>query len=195
MILEDTSVRFYLLLLLLLYGARLVELLVSRRHTHRAMATGAVETGQGHFRWMVVFHTLFPVCCGLEVVLLHRSFPGLLGWLALAVTLLAQGLRWWVIATLGNAWTVRIIVLPNHKPVTHGPFRLVRHPNYLAVILEILAVPLIHGAWLMALIGTTVNALILQARIRAEETALGPDHAAAFAGRPRLLPGVRRVGN
>lgn len=188
----DTSVRLYLLLLLLLYGARLVELLVSRRNTRRALAAGAIETGQGHFRWMAAFHAVFPLACGLEVVLLQRAFPGNLGWLALSVAILAHILRWWVIVTLGEAWSVRIIVRSDRPPVTRGPYRLLRHPNYLAVVLEIGSVPLIHGAWLTALIGSTLNALILRVRIRAEERALGSAHAAAFAGRPRLVPGVHR---
>jgi methyltransferase len=190
---DDVSLRLYLLLLLLLYGERLAELIISRRHTRGALAAGAVEVGRAHFRWMAAFHGLFPLACALEVVLLHRPFPGLLGWLALAVFLLAQGLRWWVVATLGEAWTVRIIVHPQRSPVTAGPFRLVRHPNYVAVVLEILAVPLIHGAWLTALGGTAVNALLLRTRIPAEEAALGPAHAAAFAARPPILARRRRV--
>ena len=187
------SVQLYLLLLLLLYGERLAELVVSQRNARRALEAGACETGQGHFRVMAAFHALFPLSCGLEVVLLQRPFPGLLGWIALAATVIAQGLRWCVVATLGTAWTVRIIVPLDKEPVTTGPFRFVRHPNYLAVILEIVAVPLVHGAWLTALVGSVLNALLLRVRIRSEEEALGPAHAAAFADRPRLLPGVRRV--
>jgi methyltransferase len=190
---HDVSLRLYLLLILLLYGERLAELIVSHRHTRRALAAGAVEVGREQFRWMALFHAVFPLGCALEVALLHRSFPGLPGWLALAVFLLAQSLRWWVVATLGQAWTVRIIVHPKRPPVTGGPFRLVRHPNYVAVVLEIVAVPLIHGAWLAALGGTVLNALLLRKRIPAEEAALGPVHAAAFAARPPILARRRRV--
>jgi methyltransferase len=102
---------------------------------------------------------------------------------------LAQGLRYWAIFTLGERWNVRILVLPNAAPVTRGPYRWVRHPNYVAVVMEILLVPLVHGAWLTAAAFTVANAVVLRIRIRAEEAALGPGYAAAFAGRPRFIPG------
>jgi methyltransferase len=88
---------------------------------------------------------------------------------------------------------VRVVTAPDHEPVTSGPYRWVRHPNYVAVILEVAAVPLVHGAWVMAILGTALNTLLLRVRIRVEEAALGSSHAAAFVGRPRLIPGVHRV--
>src|SRR5678815_4307251 len=89
--------------------------------------------------------------CALEVVLLDRPFPGAVGWMALAVVLGAQALRYWAIATLGWRWNTRIVVVPGAPPVTGGPYRFVRHPNYVAVIAEMVALPLVHGAWLTAL--------------------------------------------
>jgi methyltransferase len=169
-----------------------LELVLSRRNAQRAFARGGVETGQGHYRVMVVFHTLFLAACVLEVLWLRRPFPGALGWAALAGALLAQGLRYWAIATLGERWNSRIIVVPGLAPVTGGPYRLLRHPNYVAVILELLCVPLIHGAWLTALVFTLGNALLLRVRIRAEEAALGAPWRQAFEGRPRFLPEVHR---
>jgi len=188
----EISFRLYLFLLTLLYLERLVELYVSRRNMRQLIAAGATEYGLGHFWLMAVFHALFPVAAAMEVWLLDRVFPGPLGFAALAVALSAQGLRWWAVHTLGGGWTVKIIVPPDCLPVTRGPYRFLRHPNYLAVALEVAAVPLIHGAWLTALLATLINSVLLGIRIRTEERAWGSRYAAAFAGRRRLIPGVNR---
>jgi methyltransferase len=182
----------YLALLLLVGAERLVELRLSSRNAARAFARGAVEAGQRHYRVMKVLHTLFLVSCAAEVLLLHRPFPGELGWAALAVALLAQGLRYWAIATLGERWNTRVIVLPDAEPVTGGPYRWVRHPNYVAVILELAALPLVHGAYLTAIVFSVANALLLRVRIRVEEQALGARYARAFGAQPRFLPGGHR---
>jgi methyltransferase len=154
-----------------------------------ARARGGVESGQGHYPVMAGFHGLFLVACALEVVLLRRPFPGLLGWTALGVVVTAQTLRYWAIATLGWRWNTRIVVVPGAAPVTGGPYRWVRHPNYVAVIAEMIALPLVHGAWLTALLFSLGNSWLLRVRIRAEERALGEPWRHAFAGRPRFVPG------
>lgn len=184
-----TSVQAYLGLLVLVALERGVELVLSARNARLARARGGVETGQGHYPVMALFHALFLVACALEVVLLRRPFPGLLGWVALAVVVTAQALRYWAIATLGWRWNTRIVVVPGATPVTAGPYRWVRHPNYLAVIAEMLALPLVHGAWLTAVVFSLGNALMLRVRIRAEEQALGVSWENAFVGRPRFVPG------
>jgi methyltransferase len=184
-----TSVQAYLGLLVLVALERGVELVLSARNARLARARGGVETGQGHYPVMALFHALLLIACALEVVLLRRPFPGLLGWVALAVVVMAQALRYWAIATLGWRWNTRIVVVPGATPVTAGPYRWVRHPNYLAVIAEMLALPLVHGAWLTAVIFSLGNALILRVRIRAEEQALGVSWENAFVGRPRFVPG------
>jgi methyltransferase len=181
----------YLLFMGLLAAERLVELFLSRRNARAALARGGVEVGQGHFRVMSVFHSLFLVSCAAEVLLLDRPFPGAPGVAAFAGALAAQGLRYWAIATLGSRWNVRIIFVPGEPPITSGPYRLVRHPNYVAVIAEMALVPLIHGAWLTALVFSAGNAALLYVRIRAEERALGPLYVDAFAHRPRFVPGRR----
>jgi methyltransferase len=184
-----TSVRLYLALLVLVALERGVELLLSTRNARLALARGAVETGQGHYPVMSVFHGAFLVSCALEVVILQRPFPGAVGWIALAVVLAAQALRYWAVATLGWRWNTRIVVVPGAVPITGGPYRFVRHPNYVAVIAEMLALPLVHGAWLTAIAFSLGNAWLLRVRIRAEEQALGEPWAHAFAGRPRFVPG------
>ena len=182
----------YLGFLGLLGAERLVELVLSKRNAARAFARGGVETGQAHYRVMVVLHSLFLGACVAEVVGLSRPFPGALGYGALGVALVAQALRYWAIASLGDRWNTRIIVVPGLEPVTRGPYRFLRHPNYVAVVLELAAVPLIHGAWVTALVFSLANALLLRVRIHAEEEALGALYAEAFSDKPRFIPEVPR---
>jgi methyltransferase len=184
------SVKLYLVFLGLLYVERCLELVVSRRNVRRLRAAGAVEYGCRRFPVMAAFHAAFPAAAAAEVLLLQRAFPGAGGYVALTVALLAQGLRWWAVGTLGPAWNVRVVVAPDREPVTTGPYRFLRHPNYLAVVLEMAAVPLIHGAWLTAALASVANAILLVDRIRTEERALGPRYAELFAGRRRFVPGV-----
>jgi len=182
----------YFCFLGLLACERALELALSRRNARLAFARGAVEAGHQHFRAMATFHTLFFFSCVAEVLVLQRPFPGLIGVAAYLGAIGAQGLRYWTIFTLKERWNVRVIVFPNAVPVTSGPFRFMRHPNYLAVVLEMFCVPLAHGAWITALVFSLANAALLAVRIRVEESALGSQYAAAFADRPRLLPRFRR---
>lgn len=186
------SAQAYLGLLGLLALERFGELALSARNARRAFARGGREVGQAHYRVMATLHTVFFFSCAAEVLLLRRPFSLPLGATALAVAVLAQGLRYWAIFTLGDRWNVRIIFVPDAAPVTRGPYRFVRHPNYLAVILELAFVPLVHGAYLTAIAFSVANAALLTVRIRAEEAALGAPYQAAFAERPRFLPGGRR---
>jgi methyltransferase len=180
----------YLGLLALVIVQRLAELVVSERHTRRLVARGATEAGAGHYPVMVALHTAFLASCPAEVFLLHRPFLPWLGGAMLLLLLLTTGLRYWAISTLGERWTTRILVLPGAPPVAAGPYRFLRHPNYLAVIVEIFALPLVHSAWLTAVVFSLANALLLRVRIRAEEAALAATsgYAATFAAKPRLLP-------
>ena len=180
----------YLLFLGLIGVERLVELGLSSRNARRALAAGGREVGQGHYRVMTLLHTAFLVSCGLEVVGLQRPFPGTLGWVALGGAVLAQLLRYWAISTLGERWNTRILFIPGAQPVTSGPYRFVRHPNYVAVILELVCIPLVHGGYLTALVFSVANALLLTVRIRAEEAALGAEYQRAFGARPRFIPGA-----
>jgi len=184
-----TSVQLYLALLVAVALERGVELVLSARNARLALARGGVESGQGHYPVMAVFHALLLLCCALEVLLLQRPFPGTAGWVALGVVLAAQGLRYWAIATLGWRWNTRIVVVPGAAPITAGPYRWIRHPNYVAVIAEMAALPLVHGAWLTAVVFSLGNGWLLRVRIRAEEHALGEPWRHAFAGRPRFVPG------
>ena len=177
---------------------RLVELRVSRTNERRLRSRGAEEAGAGHYPWMVTLHTGFLASCVAEVHLLARPFLAPLAGVALAGLVAATALRWWTLHTLGGRWTTRVLVLPGEAPVTGGPFRYLRHPNYLAVILEVAALPLVHAAWGTALAFSAANALLLRLRIRTEEAAWRtagagePGYAAVFAGLGGLLPGRGR---
>jgi methyltransferase len=187
----DTTRLLYTLLVAAVAIGRLIELRIAERHRRSLLTRGGFEAGAEHYPWMVGLHTAFLLACPLEVWLLDRPFLPGLALPMLAVLALAVALRWWVIATLGERWTTRILCLPGAPPVTGGPYRRMRHPNYLAVVAEIAALPLVHTAWITALVFSALNALLLRVRIRAEEEALArvSNYETAFAGRPRLLPG------
>jgi methyltransferase len=184
-------VTAYLLFLALVAGERLIELVVSARNAAWARARGGVEEGRGHFRVMAALHAAFLVACGAEVIALERPFVPVLGLPMLALALSAQALRWWAIASLGRAWNVRVIVIPGGPLVTRGPYAWLRHPNYVAVVVEGFALPLIHSAWLTAAGFTALNAALLVVRVRCEERALARHAAGAddAAARPRFWPG------
>jgi methyltransferase len=170
-----------------------VELLVSARNARRLRARGAVEHGRGHYPAMVLLHAALLAACAVEPWALPAPWPWAAALPAAAVVLLAQGLRWWVIITLGERWSTRVLILPGAPPVQAGPYRLLRHPNYLAVAAEVLALPLACGAWRTAIAASLANAIVLFVRIRSEERALGPAWREAFAPAPRLVPRLRRT--
>ncbi len=163
----------YYLLIVAVGLERVVELVVSRRHAKWALAQGGKEFGRSHYPVMVLVHTLLLAGCVAEVALLHRPFLPWLGWPMCAVVLLSQGLRWWCVATLGMRWNTLVIVVPGQPLVTQGPYRWLRHPNYVAVVAEGLALPLVHSAWLAAIGFAIANAVVLRVRIRVENAALG----------------------
>jgi len=188
----DTRVVYTVLVVAATIG-RLLELRIANRNRRLLLARGGIEIAPGHYPWMVALHTAWLLSCLLEVWLLDRPFVPLLAALALAVFLGAFALRMWVISTLGERWTTRIVCLPGTPLILTGPYRWLRHPNYLAVVLEIASLPLVHAAWLTALVFSLLDGLLLRVRIRAEEEGLSrlSDYAAAFADRPRLVPGGR----
>ncbi len=150
---------------------RVFELALSARHARLLRSLGGVEWGRGHFPFMVALHALWPLSLAWEVFALGARVPPT--WpLWLLVFVLGQSLRGWAIRTLGPFWTVRVWVVPGTVPVTRGPYRFLRHPNYAGVALELLAGPLLFGAWRTALLASLANVVILAVRIRVEERAL-----------------------
>lgn len=163
---------WYTVLVGLVALERLAELIVAKRNLAWSLARGGRETGLGHYPFMVVLHTGLLAGCLLEVWIAHRPFIPALGWTMLALVIAAQSLRWWCIRTLGPQWNTRIVVVPNLPRVTGGPYRYLSHPNYVAVVVEGFALPLVHTGWITALTFTVLNAGLLSVRIRAENAAL-----------------------
>jgi methyltransferase len=163
---------------------RLAELVVSKRNAAWSFARGGVESGQRHYVVMVVLHTGLLAGVLVEVWLRRPAFLPALGWTMLALVLAAQALRWWCIITLGHQWNTRVIVVPGLPRVTGGPYRFLSHPNYVAVVIEGVALPLVHSAWITAVVFTLCNAVLLSVRIRVENRALTSMPVAAPARPP-----------
>ncbi|MBM7865262.1 isoprenylcysteine carboxyl methyltransferase family protein [Heliomicrobium gestii] len=157
---------------------RVVELAIARRNARQMTAMGAVEAGQDHYKYLVALHICFFASLMAEVFWLERKPPQ--WWMAPAAAfILAQGLRYWCMTSLGPFWNTRIIVLPGAKAVRRGPYRFLRHPNYLAVVAELLCIPLLFGAWVTAAILSVANLYLLSVRIRVEEAALDEAHSSS----------------
>jgi methyltransferase len=188
----ELSTIAFLALLIAVALLRIVELRISKRHQAEMIARGAAKVAEPKFRWMVVLHTAVLIGAAVEVVVLKRPF---ILWLAVpmfAVFLAANAVRWWVIRTLGEHWNVQVMDSTRLGVVTSGPFRYVRHPNYAAVFAEMLALPLIHTAWITAIAGTIAHMGVLAQRLSMEERVLfaNADYRAAMTGKPRFLPGL-----
>lgn len=171
---------------------RLFELVISRRHRAALAQDGVPAVADPIFPLMVATHVALLVGCGLEPWLLGRDFVPWFGWPAVALLALVQVLRIWVLRTLGRHWNARIMASGATGIVHSGPYRFVRHPNYVVVVLETLLLPLIHGAWWTLAIVQLVHIPVLIARIRGEERYLMsvPQYRALMAGKPRFLPRV-----
>jgi methyltransferase len=163
---------WYALLIVAVALERLAELVVSRRNLAWSRAHGGTEFGKSHYPVMVVLHTGLLAACLIEAILLHSPFIPALGWPMLAIVLGAQGLRWWCIATLARQWNTRVVVVPGAARVARGPYRFLSHPNYVAVAAEGAALPLVHTAWITALVFSVLNAALMTTRIKVENAAL-----------------------
>lgn len=167
-----TGQILYTVLVGLVALERLGELVVAKRNLAWSRERGGREAGFGHYPAMVTLHTGLLAGCLLEVWIAQRPFVPALGWVMLVLVVLAQTLRWWCIRTLGHQWNTRIVVVPGLARVTGGPYRLFSHPNYVAVVVEGFALPLVHTAWVTAVVFTVLNAALLFVRVRAENVAL-----------------------
>ncbi|OBK22290.1 hypothetical protein A5634_07500 [Mycobacterium asiaticum] len=163
----------YNLLIFAVALERLAELVVSKRNARWSFTQGGKEFGRNHYAVMVTLHTALLIGCLIEPWALHRPFIPWLGWPMVALVVLSQGLRWWCITSLGKRWNTRVIVLPHEPLVVRGPYRFMHHPNYVAVVVEGFALPLVHTAWLTAVCFTLANAALLAVRLRVENSVLG----------------------
>ena len=178
-----TGLTAFVVVVALVTLERLAELVVSQRSAAWSFARGGVETGRGHYGVMVALHSGFLVAMLVEALVRRPEVPPALAWSMLGLVLASQALRWWCIVTLGPRWNTRVIVVSGLPPVRSGPYRLLAHPNYLAVVVEGLALPLVHGCWITAAAFTVLNAALLTVRLRVENAALAslPDRSLAGA--------------
>ena len=167
-----SSQLWFTILVLAVGCERLAELSVATRNRRWAVSNGGVEIGRRHYPLIVSLHTGLLAGCLVEVWWRRPAFEPVLGLAMIILVLAAQALRWWCIATLGRRWNTRVIVIPGLAPIRRGPYRLLSHPNYLAVVVEGVALPLVHTAWITALAFTVLNAAVLSVRIRVENRAL-----------------------
>ena len=181
---------FFLVLVGAVGALRLIEMRLSKRHQRALAAKGAPVLPEPVFRAMVALHTGVLVAAVVETLLLGRPFVLELAIPAVALVALANALRFWVIATLGVHWNVRVVPSMPLGVVTSGPYRWVRHPNYVAVFVELAALPLVHGAVLTAAAGALLHVLVLGRRVALEESVLMADegYRRAFDNKPRFIP-------
>lgn len=186
------TVIAYLAFLVIVGLERLVELVISRRHQQALSQEGVDKVPERHFRWMVLTHAGVLIAAGAEVLLLQRPFVPALAIAMGVVFVAATLLRVWVIRTMRVHWNVEVMASMALGVVTTGPYRFIRHPNYLAVILEIAAIPLIHGAWMTAIAGTLANAWVLAKRLEVEEKVLlsDPAYETTMGPKARFVPGL-----
>lgn len=180
----------FAILVICLLAQRALEIALAERNRRWAMDQGGRESGQWHYPIIVGMHILFYVCLVLEYRYLSR------GWnpwwpLWLLILILAQALRIWAIVSLGRFWNTRIIVVPGRMPVLKGPYRFLRHPNYVVVVTEICVIPVLCGAYLTAIVFSAANALVLYLRIREEERALDELGGIDLSMLPRFIPNLR----
>ena len=188
----DLSVIAFIALLLLVGALRILELRVSRNHQRALLPHGAVMVKEPLYPWLVAVHTLVLIGAAVEVVALKRPFIPALAATMFVIFIAANLVRLWVIRTLGNHWNVQVMDSTSMGVITNGPFRFVRHPNYTAVIVELITLPLIHTAWITSIVGTLGYLSVISQRIPLEERALlaNPDYRAAMSAKPRFLPGL-----
>lgn len=180
----------YLALLALAGIGRLVELGISRRNQRQLEKQGVRKFAEPHFRWMVLLHGGVLIAAAVEVVILHRPLIPALAIPMGVLFVLANLLRWWVIRTLAGHWNVEVMASSHVGVVTSGPYRWVRHPNYVAVVAELFALPMIHTAWITALVGTAADLEILRRRVGVEDGVLmaNPIYRVTMSAKPRFLP-------
>jgi methyltransferase len=180
----------FLVLVGVVAATRLVELGISRRHRRELDRLGARSIPEPAFAVMVSLHVAVLVGSAFEALVAGRSVPVVLGAFAIAGVLGANVLRVAAIRSLGRHWNVRVVDSTALGVVDTGPYRFVRHPNYVAVFAELLFLPLVQGAWITAALGTVAHVLVLRRRIALEEAVLfsNPRYAAVMGAKPRFFP-------
>jgi methyltransferase len=180
----------YICLLVLVGIERLVEVAISRRNQSKLIEQGVRKVREPHFPSLVLFHAVVLVAAGAEVLFLHRPLIPALAIAMGALFILSNALRYWVIHLLAGLWNVQIMDSGRIGIVTSGPYRWVRHPNYVGVVLEVFSLPMIHTAWITAIVGTLGYFEILRRRIKFEDRVLmaNPAYREAMGDKPKFFP-------
>jgi methyltransferase len=180
----------YIALLVLVGIERLVEVGISRRNQGKMTEQGVQKIREPHFPWLVTFHGVTLVAAGAEVLFLHRPLIPALAIPMATIFVLSNVLRYWVIRLLAGLWNVQIMDSSRVGIVTSGPYRWVRHPNYVGVVMEVFSLPMIHTAWITAVVGTAVYMEILRRRIEIEDRVLmsNPAYRLSMGEKPRFFP-------
>ncbi|MBP3952589.1 isoprenylcysteine carboxyl methyltransferase family protein [Bacillus suaedae] len=168
---------------------RMAEVMIANRNAKWIVSQGGYEVGRDHYKYIVMVHSLFFIALLIEVSL-SRNTATTWAIAPLIVFLIAQVGRVWALSSLGRFWNTRIMILPGAKVIAKGPYRFLRHPNYVIVITELAVLPLIFQAYWTAIIFTVINALILSVRIKKEEQALQEvtNYDAIFEKKKRFIP-------
>ncbi|HET6144703.1 MAG TPA: isoprenylcysteine carboxylmethyltransferase family protein [Candidatus Acidoferrales bacterium] len=182
----------YISLLVIVGIGRLLELVISRRNQRQLEKQGVRKIREPLFRLLVLLHGSILVCAGLEVLFLHRPLIPALAISMGIVFVLSNVLRWWVIWTMAGHWNVEIMDSARVGVVTSGPYRWVRHPNYVGVVLEVFSLPMMHTAWITAIFGTLGYMEILRHRLKLENGALlaNPEYRLVMGGKPSFFPRI-----
>jgi methyltransferase len=168
-----TGFVLFTILIALVAVERVVELVVSKRNLRWSALHGGVEFGRSHYPYMVALHVFLLVGALVEVWVWQKPMVPVLSWTMFALVLASQALRWWCITTLGKRWNTLVVIVPGMPRVTGGPYRWLSHPNYVAVVIEGIALPMVGFAWVTAVIFTLLNIPLLATRLRVENEALG----------------------
>ena len=162
----------FTVLVVLVALERVLELVVSKRNLRWSRAHGGLEFGHSHYPYMVALHVFLLAGSVIEVWVFQRPLIPALSWTMLALVIASQALRWWCIVSLGQRWNTLVVVVPGMPRVTRGPYRWLSHPNYVAVVIEGIALPMVGFAWMTAVIFTVLNIPLLMTRLRVENEAL-----------------------
>lgn len=162
---------FFYLIVGIVVLQRLVELVIAKRNEKKSFAAGGIEYDKKGYLVIVIMHIMFFISLFAEYFYFYRTLNDF--WVIfLVLFILAQGLRYWAITSLGSLWNTRIIIVPGSKLVRYGPYRYFKHPNYMAVITELAVLPLMFSCFVTAIVISAVNLLLLKRRIAIEENAL-----------------------
>ncbi len=162
----------FTIVLVLVAIERIIELIISKRNLKWSFSQGGIEFGRSHYKYMVVIHVGLLLGSLVEVWIVHPKLNPIVSWAMFALAISSQVLRWWCISTLGRRWNTLVVIIPGMPAIHDGPYKWLKHPNYVAVVVEGLALPMIGYAWRTALIFSFLNIFVLTARLKSENAAL-----------------------